>query len=170
MRKVYKKRDEDAVSPVIATILMVAITVVLAAVLYVMVIGMSEGSGDTAPVGAMASMTATSNSTATLTFRTFSPVPPPMDNKVVLTPSDGGTTYEYSFPNAPTAADTTMTATAGTTGVYTDQNYGGNAISSGDYLKVTGLTSGITYTISIFHFPSDSVCSMTGDVTFQTPP
>ena len=33
------RRDEEAVSPVIATILMVAITVVLAAVLYVMVTG-----------------------------------------------------------------------------------------------------------------------------------
>ncbi len=46
MKKVYKKREEDAVSPVIATILMVAITVVLAAVLYVMVIGMGEGGGN----------------------------------------------------------------------------------------------------------------------------
>ncbi|MBA3045729.1 MAG: type IV pilin [Candidatus Thermoplasmatota archaeon] len=52
MRKVYKKRDEDAVSPVIATILMVAITVVLAAVLYVMVIGMSTGpEGIDTPLG-----------------------------------------------------------------------------------------------------------------------
>jgi flagellin-like protein len=35
MKKIYKKKDEG-VSPVIATILMVAITVVLAAVLYVL--------------------------------------------------------------------------------------------------------------------------------------
>ncbi|TLZ54522.1 MAG: type IV pilin, partial [Methanobacteriota archaeon] len=39
MRSVIQK-DEAAVSPVIATILMVAITVVLAAVLYVMVSGL----------------------------------------------------------------------------------------------------------------------------------
>lgn len=39
MRKKWaKRRSEEAVSPVIATILMVAITVVLAAVLYVMVL------------------------------------------------------------------------------------------------------------------------------------
>jgi len=37
------RRDEEAVSPVIATILMVAVTVVLAAVLYVMVMGMISG-------------------------------------------------------------------------------------------------------------------------------
>lgn len=39
------RKDEHAVSPVIATILMVAITVVLAAVLYVMVTGLLTGPG-----------------------------------------------------------------------------------------------------------------------------
>ena len=39
------RKDEQAVSPVIATILMVAITVVLAAVLYVMVTGLLQGPG-----------------------------------------------------------------------------------------------------------------------------
>ncbi|MCJ2532119.1 MAG: type IV pilin, partial [Candidatus Thermoplasmatota archaeon] len=37
------RKDRKAVSPVIATILMVAITVVLAAVLYVMVSGLVAG-------------------------------------------------------------------------------------------------------------------------------
>lgn len=41
------RRDPEAVSPVIATILMVAITVVLAAVLYVMVSGLVTGPGGT---------------------------------------------------------------------------------------------------------------------------
>jgi len=41
------RKDESAVSPVIATILMVAITVVLAAVLYVMVSGLIGGPGGT---------------------------------------------------------------------------------------------------------------------------
>ncbi len=41
------RKDRKAVSPVIATILMVAITVVLAAVLYVMVSGLSIGPGAT---------------------------------------------------------------------------------------------------------------------------
>src|SRR5512137_1388558 len=40
MKKTWAiRKDSEAVSPVIATILMVAITVVLAAVLYVMVLG-----------------------------------------------------------------------------------------------------------------------------------
>src|SRR6059036_4285958 len=45
--KTIIRKDEQAVSPVIATILMVAITVVLAAVLYVMVSGLISGPGST---------------------------------------------------------------------------------------------------------------------------
>src|SRR2546425_13103957 len=44
MKSIIRK-DEAAVSPVIATILMVAITVVLAAVLYVMVYGLLTPTG-----------------------------------------------------------------------------------------------------------------------------
>jgi len=50
MKKMWKMRkDKSAVSPVIATILMVAITVVLAAVLYVMVMGFGGQTASTAP-------------------------------------------------------------------------------------------------------------------------
>jgi flagellin-like protein len=49
MRHIIRE-DEEAVSPVIATILMVAITVVLAAVLYVMVSGLITGPGTTPQV------------------------------------------------------------------------------------------------------------------------
>ena len=44
-KRLIIRKDEQAVSPVIATILMVAITVVLAAVLYVMVTGLLTGPG-----------------------------------------------------------------------------------------------------------------------------
>jgi flagellin-like protein len=51
MKKLWLiRKDQEAVSPVIATILMVAITVVLAAVLYVMVSGiLGGGTGSTKP-------------------------------------------------------------------------------------------------------------------------
>ncbi|MFQ6013741.1 MAG: archaellin/type IV pilin N-terminal domain-containing protein [Thermoplasmata archaeon] len=53
------RRDRKAVSPVIATILMVAITVVLAAVLYVMVSGLVSGPGSTpTAIGVTVSQTA----------------------------------------------------------------------------------------------------------------
>jgi len=49
MHSIFRK-DDRAVSPVIATILMVAITVVLAAVLYVMVSGLITGPGAQKPL------------------------------------------------------------------------------------------------------------------------
>ncbi|MEE9116034.1 MAG: archaellin/type IV pilin N-terminal domain-containing protein, partial [Thermoplasmata archaeon] len=49
-RKSFIRKDEEGVSPVIATILMVAITVVLAAVLYIMVIGLAP-TGSVIPTG-----------------------------------------------------------------------------------------------------------------------
>lgn len=52
MKKMWKLNNK-AVSPVIATILMVAITVVLAAVLYVMVMGFGGGGSDETPSGSI---------------------------------------------------------------------------------------------------------------------
>src|SRR5207249_8605391 len=51
------RKDETAVSPVIATILMVAITVVLAAVLYVMVSGLITPVGGNTPLVTFSSVT-----------------------------------------------------------------------------------------------------------------
>jgi flagellin-like protein len=55
------RKDESAVSPVIATILMVAITVVLAAVLYVMVSGLLTGPGAQRPEVTFSSPTVITN-------------------------------------------------------------------------------------------------------------
>jgi flagellin-like protein len=46
----WRKAQKRAVSPIIATILLVAITVVLAAVLYVLISGLTHGPGST-PIG-----------------------------------------------------------------------------------------------------------------------
>ena len=61
MKKIWAMRkNEEGVSPVIATILMVAITVVLAAVLYVMVLGIGGGNTTITPtIGTSPSTTAT---------------------------------------------------------------------------------------------------------------
>ncbi|MDW5561662.1 MAG: archaellin/type IV pilin N-terminal domain-containing protein [Methanomassiliicoccus sp.] len=63
MKKMWKNRS--GVSPVIATILMVAITVVLAAVLYVMVMGFGGSGTPTAPT---ASLTKNSSNQVVLTI------------------------------------------------------------------------------------------------------
>src|SRR5580658_10823265 len=46
----WRKAQKRGVSPIIATILLVAITVVLAAVLYVLISGLTHGPGST-PIG-----------------------------------------------------------------------------------------------------------------------
>ncbi|MEI6795485.1 MAG: type IV pilin N-terminal domain-containing protein [Methanomassiliicoccales archaeon] len=64
-------KKKSGVSPVIATILMVAITVVLAAVLYVMVMNMSGNQGTSTPQGSFASTT-TDGRYVNITFGSFS--------------------------------------------------------------------------------------------------
>jgi flagellin-like protein len=73
MKKIWKiRKDSEAVSPVIATILMVAITVVLAAVLYVMVMGFGGPSTQT-PTGSFTQAQATSASAEKLQFGVITP-------------------------------------------------------------------------------------------------
>ena len=73
-RKIRKLREEDAVSPVIATILMVAITVVLAGVLYVWAANLAE-----------------SNTDGSLELYTFSGADAPgSDGGVIMTMDNGG--------------------------------------------------------------------------------
>ena len=76
-------KKEDAVSPVIATILMVAITVVLAAVLYVMVIGFG-GDGTSTPAGSWNAAAADSQTSGTLTFGAFTTDVQPLDVKIFV--------------------------------------------------------------------------------------
>ncbi len=58
--KKYVRKEEEGVSPVIATILMVAITVVLAATLYLMVGNMGTG-GNTPVAGSLSYVSAVSD-------------------------------------------------------------------------------------------------------------
>ena len=173
MKRIWKtRRNEEAVSPVIATILMVAITVVLAAVLYVMVIGFGGG-GQNAPPGNFSPITVQSNTQVKITFGTFSPIPKPMDMKVILTPAVGTVaTVELPFSSQPVIADTNISwgADAGEYAIYHDFNYQGNQINSGDYFTVYGLTANTNYEIAVYHAPSQSLCPLPGQTPFATPP
>jgi len=133
MKKMWKKNNK-AVSPVIATILMVAITVVLAAVLYVMVMGFGgEGGGQTP--------------TASLTNSS---------NRLVLSISDSYTiesgssiSFNIAGTNVLLSALTKGTAT-GYTNYYNNTANGisfvdagsDGKVSTGDYfLRTTGTTA-----------------------------
>ncbi|MGC8696794.1 MAG: archaellin/type IV pilin N-terminal domain-containing protein, partial [Conexivisphaera sp.] len=70
MKEIYIEK-EDAVSPVIATILMVAITVVLAATVYILVSHYTSTGATTPFAGSLAEQSSTSTSvTVVLTFTT----------------------------------------------------------------------------------------------------
>lgn len=162
------------VSPIIATILMVAITVVLAGVLYVMVIGLQGPSGGgITPGGSWLYMTPQTNTSVKMVFGPFTKTVQPMDIQVFL--ENGGNRTTLSFASAPDSAETDMQVAGYHDSTifasYTDSNWQSNTINGGDYIIVSGLTSGKVYTVSVYHIPTDAVISMTGDLNdFQLNP
>jgi len=153
MKKMWKLNNK-AVSPVIATILMVAITVVLAAVLYVMVMGFGGDGGNETPTG---SFTETENVNATaqkVTFGVLTPDTQIGDLKIVITLGTASDTYAWSG----TAFASTTTNVATITGVAFTDLAADDKISSGDYLTLTKASASGTYTVTMLYVDSgDSI-------------
>jgi len=159
------RKDAEAVSPVIATILMVAITVVLAAVLYVMVLGFGSTS-TTTPTATYSKATITNGQQINIVSITKTDVGWD-DIKVQLT--DGTNFAEWSPATANldggTAVSSNLSATADNLGtlmvcciVY---DVGGNGYCSGsDYFKVytyagaSAFTSSTTYSAVLIYEPT----------------
>ncbi len=140
--KTIIRKDEGAVSPVIATILMVAITVVLAAVLYVMVSGLLTPTG-TGPkaIGVLPSK----SSDGTNWTLTFTSVPSGL--------TTSGTRLAISTPGGSTALASTAFSSVSyaTNKVAYIQQVSGSAVGVGDKLLISTTQygpSGYTYTIS----------------------
>lgn len=148
MKKIWKMR-KDAVSPVIATILMVAITVVLAAVLYVMVMGFS-GPGQQTPTGAFTMAEKTDAKHIKYQFGEIQPETSFINCKIrVEGPGITTTTVDY----ATFAANKTVEA-----GVFllaTDLASDGK-ISVGDYMQVhtAGALASGTYKLTLIYTPT----------------
>lgn len=163
MKKVWAfRKDAEAVSPVIATILMVAITVVLAAVLYVMVLGFGSG-GTSTPTVQITSKTSISSPdgykwqltapTSEVTWTDFT---------VILQTGANSVTWS-------TATQTDLTGTGvetqalgvkdlGGTNFYMNvTDLGGNGVmNNGDYFTITGtFASATSYTVTLMHEPTD---------------
>ncbi|MCX6653360.1 MAG: type IV pilin N-terminal domain-containing protein [Methanomassiliicoccales archaeon] len=140
MKKTWKlRKNAEAVSPVIATILMVAITVVLAAVLYVMVMGFSQGGGANTPSVAMSkTATSTANQYRISLVSITSTTVKPTDITIIMTPSTGVTIGSWVLST-------------------------GTNLGAGDYFNVTGTTPSISYTIMLRYIPTSN--SM-GTLTF----
>jgi flagellin-like protein len=134
MKKVWKNRK--GVSPVIATILMVAITVVLAAVLYVMVMGFNNPANNT-PTGTLTY--AKSGATYTVTLQSISKNDVTRtDTKFLITPLAAGVVRSDSGNTAAGGKNLT-----GATGTF---------CTAGDY-ALLALPAG-SYTVSVLYVPS----------------
>lgn len=152
-----KKWNDKGVSPVIATILMVAITVVLAAVLYVMVIGF-QGSGTQTPSGTITKTEIQNTRTQKIYLGAFNPDTLWTDLKII-TSVNGASEITWTV-NSHTTGTVNITSTDTGNLLSGKDLAGDNKISTGDYLSWTslsGFTSGSTYKIQIIYVPSGSV-------------
>jgi flagellin-like protein len=161
MKKIWAvRKDSEAVSPVIATILMVAITVVLAAVLYVMVLGFG-GTSTTTPTATYSKIAIAGGQQINVVSITRSDVSWDLI-KVQL--SDGTNFAEWDIVSTDLdgGSAVTMNYTTDTLGSLTVclhvTDVGGNGLLSGtDYFKVftyggaTAFANGQTYTAVLIY-------------------
>jgi FlaG/FlaF family flagellin (archaellin) len=161
--KVQKKTSSKALIAVVS----VSIIVILAAVFYVMVIMGGGTAAQFVPAGSV-QFTGTTSDSVKITFGTFSPVPACVDLKVILTPSSGANPV-VSVVSVQLVVPTGDTTNIGANRYY-DYQWSGNQINAGDYLTVNGLIPSTTYTITIFHGPSGSLCTLAGAASFTTSP
>ncbi len=141
------RMDEKAVSPVIATILMVAITVVLAAVLYVMVTGLIGGGASSPPAMSLGVPSPTGTSYQ---------IKVDSVDRVVTLASYTVQLQNLSASGANMCGSTPVTLAAGnvcTSGgmtlSYTDTN-GDGKFSGGDYFTLSQVGTGMSYKFFLF--------------------
>ncbi len=165
--KAIIRKDEQAVSPVIATILMVAITVVLAAVLYVMVSGLIGGTTTSSKPAVTLTVSKTSTG-ADILVAGIQPTAAPSNFKVNI---ENVTTTVFGTAAAmPTSSGGSATVNlAGGSFSITWQNPGGSGtVSQGDHFvisHVTGsYTSGTTYSFLLIWSDGSTLTSINWQV------
>ncbi|MBX8640407.1 MAG: type IV pilin [Thermoplasmata archaeon] len=126
-----KRLKDSGVSPVIATILMVAITVVLAAVLYVMVSGFTHSPGTANSAGLTTTNNGAGSWTVTVDKVTVSNIAL-SGLKVVL----NGTTYAYSSWNTHGNGNSVYLN-------FTNVATGSSDLSAGDYFSISSAGSAL---------------------------
>lgn len=165
MRKNWK--DRKGVSPVIATILMVAITVVLAAVLYVMVMGFG-GPENNVPTGEFKAAEKLSDTSYRIQVLSISEAKGVADMRLSI--SNGVNTPVY-------VVGATMTTPASGTEItdvdvaFNDLN-GDGKVSTGDYFTVTvpaPATAEVIYTVALSYAPASGSGGVVCDVDFTVP-
>ncbi len=143
MKKIWKMK-KDAVSPVIATILMVAITVVLAAVLYVMVMGFGGPTAQT-PTGSFSMTEKFSATQQKIQFGVITPDTKVADVKLVITKNGGA----WGTMNPLGTGNVTLVQLGGSA----------NKVASGDYILITPAAIGGSgaYQVSMVYLPTGNI-------------
>ena len=161
-RKSFIRKDEEGVSPVIATILMVAITVVLAAVLYIMVIGLAP-TGSVIPTGTWGTKTLVSNTEYNVDFGKVNPEPKPVDLEILLI-RNATDEVKYSFNGN---GDGDLIFAGGVNlGTLTYSDLADDeTVDIGDRLKMSGLSPGSNYELKMIWSSSGDQITTT---TFTT--
>ncbi len=150
-KKAFIHMDEEGVSPVIATILMVAITVVLAAVLYIMVIGMTPPT-DLPPTGVLTPPKYLDATTVDIEFAKLNPEPAPMKLEISLI-RNGTEEGKYGFSSND---DGVLTLISGQdVGTLTYYDLADNQkVNIGDRIRLSDLTPNSDYNLIVIWSPS----------------
>jgi len=145
-RKLVLRKGEEGVSPVIATILMVAITVVLAAVLYVMVSGLIGGGGTQPPAIQMGPATSTGAGTFTVALAGVDRSVALSSFKVILQNTTSGTPTTI-IPSI-VIVDGNLGSSGGVSLAFEDLQADGN-FNQGDFFTLTGVANSQDYRVLI---------------------
>ena len=174
MKKSWVLRpDYHGVSPVIATILLVGVTVVLAATLYIMAFGFGTGTTDTPPVADISKSSVTDG--LKFTFTPFSKDTVWSDVSILLsdgteTISFGNITTEDFMSDSGTVTKSLGYRDLGNLSVYmnlTDLAGNGYANQGDSFTLTTGggaFSNAITYEVFLMYDPIGAVIT---SVTFQ---
>lgn len=133
------RNDDNAVSPVIAVILMVAITVVLAATVYVWVSGFSSSSSSPAKTMSLTSSGALSNTWKNYTVASATSGMKYSDISITI----NGVTQTYDTAascGVPTLASTKYAVCHGGSAL----SSAANVVTAGDTIMLSGVSSGQT--------------------------
>ena len=167
--KAIIRKDEQAVSPVIATILMVAITVVLAAVLYVMVSGLIGGQNPVSKPVITLQLNTKTSTTADILVTGAQPASPPGNFKVNLQVATtfGGAANLLTPSGTPTPV--LVPATTGAQYTVTWQNPGGSGnVVGGDHFTIgypsPAPATGTSITLLLIWTDGSTVASVTYQV------
>ncbi len=146
--KAIIREDDQAVSPVIATILMVAITVVLAAVLYVMVSGLLVSPGTNKPVMSFNTPALDAAGNASILVASASQAQAPANYRVNL--AVGGVAgVAVSMPTT-SGAFASVVVSGTTYRIYWTDIGGDVTVNGGDSFRITG--NGVTLPAGSFEF------------------